>query len=50
MNTYVLDDNGKERQRRAWDATEAYRLTGVDWHIVYFHGAFTQTAKAAVAS
>jgi ketosteroid isomerase-like protein len=50
LNTYVRDDNGNERQRRAWNATEAYRLTGGEWHIVHSHWAFTQTATGAIAS
>jgi len=50
LNTYVRDDNGNERQRRAWNATEAYRLTDGEWHIVHSHWAFTQTATGAIAS
>ncbi|WAU82782.1 nuclear transport factor 2 family protein [Streptomyces sp. Qhu-G9] len=49
LNTYVLDD-GNERQLRAWNATEAYRLIDGEWHIVHSHWAFTQTATAAIAS
>jgi ketosteroid isomerase-like protein len=50
LNTYVRDDNGNERQRRAWNATEAYRLIDGEWHIVHSHWAFTQTATGAIAS
>ena len=50
LNTYVLDDNGSERQLRAWNATEVYRLIDGQWRIVHSHWAFTQTAQGAVAS
>ncbi|MGP3920120.1 nuclear transport factor 2 family protein [Nonomuraea sp. 10N515B] len=50
LNTYVLDDNGNERQRRAWNATEAYRLIDGEWHIVHSNWAFTKTATGAIAS
>jgi len=50
LNTYVLDDNGNERQRRAWNATEAYRLIDGEWHIVHSNWAFTQTATGAITS
>ncbi|MFJ1909909.1 nuclear transport factor 2 family protein [Streptomyces sp. NPDC088156] len=50
LNTYVLDDNGNERQERAWNATEAYRLIDGEWHIVHSNRAFTQTAAGAIAS
>ncbi|OUD00424.1 YybH family protein [Streptomyces swartbergensis] len=50
LNTYVLDEDGNERQLRAWNATEAYRLIDGEWHIVHSHWAFTRTAKTAVAS
>jgi hypothetical protein len=48
--TYVLDDNGNERQLRAWNATEAYGLIHGDWKIAHSHWAFTQTAMKAIAS
>lgn len=50
LKTYVLDEDGNERQRRAWNATEACRLIDGDWRTVHSHWAFTQTAKAAIAS
>ncbi len=50
LKTYVLADNGNERQRRAWNATGAYRLIDGEWHIVHSHGSLTQTAKGAIAS
>ncbi|MFE9438369.1 DUF4440 domain-containing protein [Streptomyces sp. NPDC006602] len=50
LNTYVLDDNGNERHRRAWNATEAYRLIDGEWHIVHSNWGFTQTATGAIAS
>jgi hypothetical protein len=50
LNTYVLDDNGNERQLRAWNATEAYPLIDGVWLIVHSHWACTQTATGAIAS
>lgn len=50
LNTYVLDDNGTQRQLRAWNATEVYRLVDGEWRIVHSHWAFTQTAQGAIAS
>ncbi|MFJ4647341.1 YybH family protein [Streptomyces bobili] len=50
LNTYVLDDNGNERQLRAWNATEAYRLIDDEWRIVHSNWAFAQTATGAIAS
>jgi ketosteroid isomerase-like protein len=50
LDTYVLDDNGNERQLRAWNATEVYRLIGSEWRIVHSNWAFTQTAEDAIAS
>ncbi|MFE9676568.1 YybH family protein [Streptomyces sp. NPDC006259] len=50
LNTYVLDDNGDERQLRAWNATEAYRLIDDEWRIVHSNWAFAQTATGAIAS
>ncbi|MCX5328752.1 nuclear transport factor 2 family protein [Streptomyces sp. NBC_00140] len=50
LDTYVLDDNGNERQLRAWNATEAYRLIDGEWRIVHSNWAFAQTATDATAS
>ncbi len=50
LDTYVLDDNGNERQLRAWNATEAYRLIDGEWRIVHSNWAFAQTATGAIAS
>ncbi|MFI9173638.1 YybH family protein [Streptomyces lincolnensis] len=50
LDTYVLDDNGDERQLRAWNATEAYRLIDGEWRIVHSHWAFARTATEATAS
>jgi ketosteroid isomerase-like protein len=36
LNTYVLDEGGNERQLRAWNATEAYRLIDGEWRIESF--------------
>ena len=50
LNTYVLDDKGNERQRRARKVAEAYRLIDGEWHIVHSNWAFTQTATGAIAA
>ncbi|MFJ2238198.1 YybH family protein [Streptomyces sp. NPDC087859] len=50
LDTYVPDGNGDERQLRAWNATEAYRLIGGEWRIVHSNWAFAQTATDAIAS
>ena len=50
LNTYVLDDNGNERQRRAWNATEACRLIDGERHIVHSNWAFTQAPTGAIGS
>ncbi|MFI0090741.1 hypothetical protein [Streptomyces bobili] len=46
----MLDDDGNERQLRAWNATEAYRLIDDEWRIVHSNWAFAQTATGAIAS
>lgn len=50
LDTYVLDGNGGEKQLRAWNATEVYRLIDGEWRIVHSNWAFTQTATEAIAS
>ncbi|GAQ50444.1 YybH family protein [Streptomyces acidiscabies] len=50
LDTYVLDDDGKERQLRAWNSTEAYRLVDGEWRIVHSNWAFSQTTTEAIAS
>lgn len=50
LNTYVLDDEGKERQLRAWNATHGYRLIDNQWRIVHSNWAFAQTVTEAIAS
>ncbi|WP_416966860.1 YybH family protein [Streptomyces sp. 4F14] len=50
LDTYVLDGDGKERQLRAWNSTEAYRLIDGEWRIVHSNWAFSRTATEAVAS
>ncbi|MEU7720024.1 YybH family protein [Streptomyces tibetensis] len=50
LDTYVLDGDGDERQLRAWNATEAYRLVDGEWRIVHSNWAFSQTATEAIAS
>ncbi|MDX0312573.1 DUF4440 domain-containing protein [Sinorhizobium meliloti] len=50
LNTYVLDEKGKETQLRAWNATHAYRLIEGQWKIVHSNWAFAQTADGSIAS
>ncbi|KND28206.1 nuclear transport factor 2 family protein [Streptomyces acidiscabies] len=50
LDTYVFDDDGKERQLRAWNSTEAYRLVDGEWRIVHSNWAFSQTTTEAIAS
>jgi ketosteroid isomerase-like protein len=50
LNTYVLDENGKEQQLRAWNSTEAYRLIDGEWRIIHSNWAFSETATEATAS
>ncbi|MFI5823796.1 YybH family protein [Streptomyces rishiriensis] len=50
LHTFVLDENGEERQLRAWNACHGYRLIGDQWRIVHSHWAFSQTVTERVAS
>jgi ketosteroid isomerase-like protein len=50
LNTYVLDENGKEKQLRAWNATHGYRLMDNQWRIVHSNWAFSETVTEKIAS
>ena len=50
LNTYVLDENGREKQLRAWNATHGYRLVNDQWRIVHSNWAFSQTVTEKIAS
>ncbi|MEU6914233.1 YybH family protein [Streptomyces olindensis] len=50
LRTYVLDENGQEKQLRAWNATHGYRLIDGRWRIVHSNWAFSQTVTEKIAS
>jgi len=50
LNTFVLDENGREKQLRAWNATHGYRLMDDQWRIVHSNWAFAQTVAEKIAS
>ncbi|MEU5087643.1 nuclear transport factor 2 family protein [Streptomyces sp. NPDC021356] len=50
LNTFVLDENGKEEQLRAWNATHGYELIDGRWRIVHSNWAFAQTVTENIAS
>ncbi|MGO4680223.1 YybH family protein [Microbacterium sp. 2MCAF23] len=50
LNTFVLDDDGNEVQRRSWNATHGYRLIGGNWVIVHSNWAFAHTVELRTAS
>ncbi|MEU9439075.1 nuclear transport factor 2 family protein [Streptomyces sp. NPDC048252] len=50
LNTYVLDENGKEKQLRAWNATHGYRLIDNQWRIAHSNWAFSETVTEKIAS
>ncbi|MDX2556178.1 YybH family protein [Streptomyces stelliscabiei] len=50
LKTFVLDENGKEKQLRAWNATHGYRLIDGQWRIAHSNWAFSQTATEKIAS
>jgi ketosteroid isomerase-like protein len=49
LHTYVLDENGKEKLLRAWNATHGYRLVDGKWLIVHSNWAFSETLRDMVA-
>jgi ketosteroid isomerase-like protein len=49
LKTYVLDEDGKEKLLRAWNATHGYRLVDRQWLIVHSNWAFSETLKDLVA-
>ncbi|WP_230954233.1 YybH family protein [Burkholderia stagnalis] len=50
LNTFVVDESGKEKQLRAWNATEVYRLIDGKWRIVHSNWALTKSLDIASAS
>lgn len=50
LNTYVLDGDGNEVQRRAWNATHGYRLIEGKWLIVHSNWSFAHTVELMTAS
>lgn len=50
LNTFVLDEDGKEKQLRAWNATHVYGLIDDQWRIVHSSRAFAQTITEKIAS
>lgn len=50
LNTFVLDENGKEKQLRAWNASHGYKFIDGQWRIVHSNWAFTQTVTEKIAS
>ncbi|MFJ7589600.1 YybH family protein [Streptomyces sp. NPDC097617] len=50
LKTFVLDEDGKEKQLRAWNATHGYRLIDGQWRIVHSNWAFSRTVTEKIAS
>ncbi|MER8003435.1 nuclear transport factor 2 family protein [Streptomyces sp. NPDC095613] len=50
LHTFVLDENGKEKQLRAWNASHGYQLIDGQWRIVHSNWAFSQTVTEKIAS
>lgn len=50
LHTFVLDENGGEKQLRAWNATHGYQLIDGHWRIVHSNWAFSQTVTEKSAS
>jgi len=50
LNTYVLDESGKEKLLRAWNSTEVYRLIDGQWRIVHSNWGLTKSFHIASAS
>ncbi|MDA9409781.1 MULTISPECIES: YybH family protein [unclassified Bradyrhizobium] len=50
LNTFVSDGKGGEKQLRAWNSTEVYRLIDGRWRIVHSNWALTKSMAAASAS
>ncbi|MBE4733307.1 MULTISPECIES: YybH family protein [Streptomyces] len=50
LNTFVLDENGEEKQLRSWNASHGYKLIDGQWRIVHSNWAFSQTVTEKIAS
>jgi ketosteroid isomerase-like protein len=50
LKTFVLDEDGKEKQPDAWNVTQGYRLIDGQWRIVHSNWAFSQTVTEKIAS
>jgi ketosteroid isomerase-like protein len=50
LNTFVSDEAGCHKLRRAWNTTEVYRLVDGQWRIVHSNWALTKSSSVATAS
>lgn len=50
LNTFVLDDAGKEKLLRAWNSTEVYKMFEGKWRIVHSNWGLTKSLGIASAS
>jgi ketosteroid isomerase-like protein len=50
LNTFVSDEGGCHKLRRAWNTTEVYRLVDGQWRIVHSNWALTKSSSVATAS
>lgn len=50
LNTFVLDEAGNEKQLRAWNATEVYKLIEGEWRIVHLNWGLAKSLNIATAS
>ena len=50
LKTFVLDEDGKEKQPDAWNVTQGYRLIDGRWRIVHSNWAFSQPVTEKIAS
>jgi ketosteroid isomerase-like protein len=50
LNTFVSDGAGGEKQLRAWNSTEVYRLIDGRWRIVHSNWGLTKSMAIASAS
>ena len=50
LNTYVLDETGKEQLNCAWNTSHGYQLVDGQWRIVHSNWALTQTTTDGTTS
>lgn len=50
LQTFVLDEDGKEKQPDTWNVTQGYRLIDGQWRIVHSNWAFSQIVTEKIAS